>query len=397
MRRGARRRRASPGGAGRPAASRRRRPAPRPVSPPCGAPGGSLRAPGVLRAALRERSRRPGTRNDDHGGGPVNVRRKDGGGARLVVILQKVQRSIAERRRGPEVLAHGARRPGAQPVVEPLVIGEVETLLLQRPLEVPVNLGDEEELRVPPTNAGDGLGPERAVDGRRPVARPSPVAPGAGDDLGLEQHGHVAADAVGALGDPLQLGEHRLPKPAVPVVELERVVPAEEVRIAAVREDPSPPGRLQRHVVLRLAAKVVLVPCDEELRMGVDPGVIERDVVGDEVDQQAEVAAVHSLPQTGQRRHHRRSRDERRSRRSRTASRRCRRRGGRAGRVAGRPGSAGARAPCCPARPVCQTPSIQSQPEPRAAARSSRSSGRSSSVVGRARAAAISLTSIRAV
>ena len=110
-----------------------------------------------------------GEQERGHGGGAVDVRWEDGGGAGLVVILQKVQRSIAERRLRPEMLAHGARLPRAQPVVEPLVIGEVEPLFLQRPLEAPVNLGDEEELRG--AAGGCARWPRARRGGRRVVCR----------------------------------------------------------------------------------------------------------------------------------------------------------------------------------------------------------------------------------
>src|SRR5437763_883912 len=111
------------------------------------------------------------------------------------MILQKVQRSTTERRRRPEMLAHEARLPRPQPVVDPLVVREVETLCLQRPLEAPVNLGDEEELGVPPADMGDGLGPEGTIDGRCAVPGPPALAPGSRDALRLEQHRHVATDA----------------------------------------------------------------------------------------------------------------------------------------------------------------------------------------------------------
>ena len=39
------------------------------------------------------------------------------------------------------------------PVVEPLVVAEVETLLLQLPLHVPVRLGDEHGLGVLPAQS----------------------------------------------------------------------------------------------------------------------------------------------------------------------------------------------------------------------------------------------------
>ena len=155
---------------------------------------------------------------------------------------------------------------------------------------------------MPLADARDRLGPELSIDGRRPVARPRPVAPGAGEDLRLEQHRHVATDAVGAVGDATELGDHRLAQPAVPVVELQRIAPAGEVGVAPVGEDLAAVHRLDGGVVLRLATEIVLGPLDEVLRVRVRPGVVERHVVGDEVDQQALPAPTEALAQAGQRR-----------------------------------------------------------------------------------------------
>ena len=84
-----------------------------------------------------------------HGGGAVDVGRET---RRRRAARRGFPGSAGERSRkagaAGEVLAHRARRAGAQAIVEALVVGEVEPLLLQRPLEVPVGLGDEQELRV---------------------------------------------------------------------------------------------------------------------------------------------------------------------------------------------------------------------------------------------------------
>ena len=49
-----------------------------------------------------------------------------------------------------------------------------------------------------------------------------------------QQHRHVAANAVALLGDLVQLADHRLLRSRIAVVELQRIRPAGEVRIAAV-------------------------------------------------------------------------------------------------------------------------------------------------------------------
>ena len=60
-----------------------------------------------------------------------------------------------------------------------------------------------------------------------------------------------------ALRDRAELGEHRLREAAVAVVELERVGPAGEVRVAAVGEDAARRRRARRQFV-GFAAQVVL-------------------------------------------------------------------------------------------------------------------------------------------
>ena len=88
-----------------------------------------------------------GREERDHGRRAVDLRRERRRGARLVVVLEKAREAILEVEPGMQVLAHRARRAVLEAVVEPLVVGVVEPLLLQRPLEVPVHLGDEQEPR----------------------------------------------------------------------------------------------------------------------------------------------------------------------------------------------------------------------------------------------------------
>jgi hypothetical protein len=94
--------------------------------------------------------------------------------------------------------------PADDPVVEPLVVAEVEALLLKHPLRVPVGLGQQDGLRVPAAKAGDDGRPEllsRLLAG--------PATPGLGEDLVGHQHGHVAADSVALSGDVGQGGRGR--------------------------------------------------------------------------------------------------------------------------------------------------------------------------------------------
>ena len=73
---------------------------------------------------------------------------------------------------GQQVTAHGRAIPGAQPIVQTLVVGVVEPLLLEGPLEIPVGLGHEDELGPPLTHARDGRRPEGIVHRRAAVGRP---------------------------------------------------------------------------------------------------------------------------------------------------------------------------------------------------------------------------------
>src|SRR5262249_41251732 len=77
------------------------------------------------------------------GRGLVNSGSKCGRRAWLVVVLEEASHPFLVVRPRIEVFAH---RPGvtlAESVVEPLVVGVIKALLLQRPFQVPVNFGHE--------------------------------------------------------------------------------------------------------------------------------------------------------------------------------------------------------------------------------------------------------------
>ncbi len=202
----------------------------------------------------------------------VHGRREGRGGPWLVVVLEEAHRAILKARVGHQVLAHRRGALGHQAIVEALVVGLVEAGLLQRPLHVPVDLRHEHELWVAALDGGDGLRPERIVLGRRPVGRPGAVAPGLLDDLRLQQHRHVAPDAVAAIGDGPELGDARFAKAGVAVVELKGVWPAVEVGIAAVGEDHRLPAALHARVVLRLPRDIVRAALDVVLGVLGHPG-----------------------------------------------------------------------------------------------------------------------------
>src|SRR5512132_578198 len=82
------------------------------------------------------------------------------------------------------------------PVVQTLVVAVVEALLLQRPLQIPISLGEEQESRI------------RLADRRyhcRPILRlwrgTDAITPGSGEDVIHDQHRHVATHTVALVGN----------------------------------------------------------------------------------------------------------------------------------------------------------------------------------------------------
>ena len=83
------------------------------------------------------KNRRPGDEEGDDGGGLVDAGREGRGGPRLVVVLQEAGQLVLVVQPRAEVLAHRPGVPVAEPVVEPLVVGVVEPLLLQASIRGP--------------------------------------------------------------------------------------------------------------------------------------------------------------------------------------------------------------------------------------------------------------------
>ena len=120
-------------------------------------PSWNSRAPGSVEATTAAARAWPGAER--------------GGGARLVVVLDEAQQPLLVGRVAGQVAAHGVGALVDQPVVEALVVAVVEALLLERPLHVPVGLGDEHEVRAARLDAADHVRPEvlgRAASRARP-------------------------------------------------------------------------------------------------------------------------------------------------------------------------------------------------------------------------------------
>ena len=120
-------------------------------------------------------------------------------------------------------------------------------------------------------------------------------APSAFEDIGQDQHGHIATHAVALTGDALQLADHRLLALRVAVVELQRIGPAVKVRVATVGEHDRPVFRLHPAVVLRCARQISLAAMDKIVRVLVDPRMIRGHVVRDKIEHQLQSAFLHPL------------------------------------------------------------------------------------------------------
>ena len=175
-------------------------------------------------------------------------------GSRLVVVLEEAREPVLVVEAREEVLPHRPCLAALEAVVEPLVVRVVEALLLEGPLEVPVDLREEEEAR----------DSSRRTGGRRLGQKGSAGMP------------HVLSNTSGRTSIAMS---HRTPShcPAirssspsiaslqcrVAVVELEGVRPAVEVRVAAVGED----ALRRAGPVLRRRREMLLGPVDEVLRV----------------------------------------------------------------------------------------------------------------------------------
>src|SRR6185436_18302163 len=93
----------------------------------------------------------------------MHLDRESSGGARLVMIFDEARGVVLIFRVGLKVFAYGQRSPGVEPIVETFIVGEIEPVLLQTPLQVPIDFGHRREPRMPATDIFDGSGPERNI------------------------------------------------------------------------------------------------------------------------------------------------------------------------------------------------------------------------------------------
>ena len=165
----------------------------------------------------------------------------------------------------------------------------------------PVRLADEQELRVDVADRTRGVPPElperRGILGRRRHRRPA--APGRPEDVVEDEHRLRAHDAVAAGGHLLERLGHRPGHVGVAVVELGRIGPWREVRVATVGDPVAAVGP-DLEVLVGIGGPLRRVGVDEPVRMSADPEVLGRDVVRDEVQDQPEAGLAEALAQPGQ-------------------------------------------------------------------------------------------------
>src|SRR5215207_5496834 len=177
-------------------------------------------------------------------------------------------------------------------VVQSLVVAVVEALLLQRPLQIPISLGEEQEFRIGLADGGDH---------RRPIVRlwrgTDAITPGSCEDIIHDQHRHIATDTVALLGNLAERLDHNSAQGWSEGVQLNHIRPRREVRISAIGHDTT--VNLNKGLWVRL--QLVGRAGHEQLRLARGPWMIRSHVVGDEVQDQAHTTRRERLPGGGER------------------------------------------------------------------------------------------------
>ena len=113
-----------------------------------------------------------GQGGDRHGRGHLGFDAEARGDAGFVVVLQKPQQLRLVAQVGAQVLTDTAGVLGHDSVVEPLVVAEVEALVLQLRLHVPVRLRDQHGVGMLRVESADHVRPELARPARRRLGVP---------------------------------------------------------------------------------------------------------------------------------------------------------------------------------------------------------------------------------
>src|SRR5260370_3436217 len=197
------------------------------------------------------------------------------------MVLDESGHLLLVRKIRKEVLTHALGVSVLHPVIEFLVVAEIKALLLQFPLKVPVGFGDEPELSV--------LSLDRGYH-RPPVivtwffSCTSP--PGTLKDIVQQEHCHVAPDAITLFGDLRDRLNHCLPEPRLESVQLEHIRPSLKVRLTSAGEDAPD----KRDECCRVTLVVLFLSPDEIFRVFEDPGVVRRNMVLDEIEDEIDAA-----------------------------------------------------------------------------------------------------------
>ena len=168
-----------------------------------------------------------------------------------------------------------------QSIIKPLVVAEVESPLLQLPLQVPVGLSDKAKARMRSLDRGNYIVP---IFGWRPLRRSA--LPGAFEDLVQHKHGHVAADAVTLRRNAQESLNRRSPELGLKCIQLQDIGPCREVRVSPACVNG--PSYLQ--VGCRVDSGILSSPANEILGVLCDPRVVWRYVVRHKIQEQLHAA-----------------------------------------------------------------------------------------------------------
>ncbi len=122
------------------------------------------------------------------------------------------------------------------------------------------------------------------------------TAPCALEDFVQQQHRHVAADTIALFGDVRNSSHCRFPKPWLKRIHLQDILPSREVRISPTRKNTFSYHGVRNGIV----PDIVKIPSNKVFGMLADPRMIQREMVGNKIEQQAEAPPGKFLTGAGQ-------------------------------------------------------------------------------------------------
>ena len=181
--------------------------------------------------------------------------------------------------------------------VEIFVVTEVEALGEESLFQIPVDFGQEGEIRKFAPNGGDERRPEFFAWSWFVQVLP----PGVGEDVVEQQHRHIAADAVTLHGDAQQGFASGVAVFRGVGVELRGVDPTGKIGVAPVSyEIEAARAVMFGREDTRMSGRTLRIATHEILRRVSQPGVVERDVVGHIIEDEAQAIFAHTAAQLGQ-------------------------------------------------------------------------------------------------